>query len=182
MPGTASATDRLAAFTLRRTPDVAAPADSAAEETVPDTLSPTEDTALDAPAPPETAGARAFDSSQAVLLGRSLRAVLLARDRRRAGLALPMSPPVFWYLLASPFSQVQLPYPQTKALLTTLKAFLEIHASGTRCRAADPPGHAAEQWSKAGDESRGRTLPLPSEGSSTAGSAPLAGPARAPSR
>src|SRR6185437_10775344 len=96
MPGTASATDCRTAFAFRRTPDVAAPADPAAEETVPDILSPTEDTALDAPSPADTAGARAFDSSQAALLGRSLRPVRVARDRRRAGFALPMTPPVFW--------------------------------------------------------------------------------------
>jgi hypothetical protein len=78
MPGTASTIDRRAALAFRRTPDVAAPADPAAEETDSDILSPIEDTALDVPAPAEAAGARAFDTSQTALPGRSLRPVMVA--------------------------------------------------------------------------------------------------------
>src|SRR6185437_12469067 len=94
-------------------------ADSAAEETVPDILSPAEDTALDAPSPADTAGARAFDNSQAALLGRSLRPVRVARDRRRAGFALPMTPPVFWL----PPSRIRPSCPQIEGLLIMLEGF-----------------------------------------------------------
>src|SRR5207237_9487086 len=89
-PGNAAATDRLAAFVFRRMPDAAAPAVPVTADAVSDTLSPAEDTALDAPPAVEAAGSRAFANSQAVLPGISLRAVVAARDKRRAGLAVRM--------------------------------------------------------------------------------------------
>ena len=116
MPGTASTTDCPAAFALRRTPDVAAPAVPATEDAAPDMVPPTEDAALDAPAAVEVAGPRAFDNSQAALPGSSLRPILVARETRLAVLA--MNPPVLIYpCQRSPCADRG--YPPIKALFVT---------------------------------------------------------------
>ena len=74
-PGTAARTDRPAALALRRTPAVAAPAVSAAEEAVSDTLLATEVATPDAPDEADTAGFSALDSSHAALAGSSRKPV-----------------------------------------------------------------------------------------------------------
>jgi hypothetical protein len=102
MRGTAPATDRLAALALCRTLDLAAPAALAVDEAAPETSPAAEE----APAAADVSGLSAFDSSQAALLGRSPKPVLMRRDGRRAGLAVPMRPP--WVV---PRLVDDLPYP-----------------------------------------------------------------------
>src|SRR5204862_7956911 len=89
MKARASATDRLATLAFCRTPDLAAPAAPAADDAASETPSATEEALVAA----DRAGFRAFDSSQAALLGSSLSPVLVVRDRRRTDLVFAMRPP-----------------------------------------------------------------------------------------
>ena len=67
--------DRPAARALRRTPEVAEPAVSAAEEAVPVTLPATEAATSEAPDEADIAGFSARDSNHAALAGSSRRPV-----------------------------------------------------------------------------------------------------------
>src|SRR4029077_2838271 len=89
MRGMASTTDRLAVLALCRTVDPAPPAASAADDATSEIPSLTEET----PEAADSAGFKAFDSSQAALSGSSIRPVLVIRDKRRTDPVFPMRPP-----------------------------------------------------------------------------------------
>jgi hypothetical protein len=92
-------------------------------------LLPTDDTTLVVRSAVEAAGGRAFDNTQAALLGSSVKPIRAARDIRRASFALVMVLPV----VKSPPLQITHDYPQIATLVTSMDDFCHLgRAASTR--------------------------------------------------